>query len=315
MKPKQKLEQFAAEHGLLRDKNDMYGSYNGYQVSVRWGNYIQTCNNSYIGFHVNLGNKSAEVLNWLTVVQKKQLRIAQVTVDSSGFYCVFMNMTLGGSLKKTHEILFTVTEYMKALGIPGDVCPYCGMPMEEKKLVEDNFCLFYAHEGCFNDKLSQIQNAEATEASMPNNYLRGLGGALIGALFGALIFWGLFQIGFLASISSLLGAVAGGFLYSKFGGKNNKMKIAMVAVSVFVFTAAAFFLCYLQVVRSAMVESGIYGSAIEMLSYLLETSSEVRVEFWGNFALSIFFTILGIVVVSLDMVRQQRKASSGMKSH
>lgn len=36
---KKQLEQFAAEHTLSRNGNDMYGSYNGYQVSIRWGGW------------------------------------------------------------------------------------------------------------------------------------------------------------------------------------------------------------------------------------------------------------------------------------
>ena len=150
---------------------------------------------------------------------------------------------------------------------------------------------------------------------MPNNYLKGFLGALLGGLVGMLIFWGLFQIGFLASISSLVGALVGSLLYSKFGGKNNKMKIAIIAIVVFVLTAAAFFLCYLQVVRAAMDEVGVYGSALEMLGYLLETDAEVRGAFWGDFTMSIIFTVVGIVCVALSMVRQQKKVSSGMKKH
>ena len=311
---KKQLEQFAAEHTLSLNKNDMYGSYNGYQVSIRWGN-IWTSSAFYVGFHVNLGNKANEVINWLTISQKKELRIANVTIDGSGFYCIFTNMTLGSSLKKAHTVLYAVTEYLKAQGIPGDVCPYCGLPMEEKKLVEDNFCLFNAHEACFASKLSQVQDAETAEASMPNNYLKGFLGALLGGFVGMLIFWGLFQLGFLASISSLVGALVGSLLYTKFGGKNNKMKIVIIAVVVFVLTAAAFFLCYLQVVRDAMTEAGVYGSTIEMLSYLLETNQEIRAAFWGDFAMSIVFTIVGIVVVAMSMVRQQKKVSSGMKKH
>lgn len=256
-----------------------------------------------------------EVVNWLNVAQKKQLRIANVTIDGSGFYCIFTNMTLGSSLKKAHEVLYAVTEYLKMQGIPGDVCPYCGQPLEEKKLVEDNYCLFYAHEACFNSKLSQVEGVESAEASMPNNYLRGFLGALIGGIVGMLIFWGLFQLGFLASISSLIGAVVGSLLYTKFGGKNNKMKIVIIASVVFVLTAAAFFLCYLQVVSDAMAQAGMYGSALEMLGYLLETDQEIRAAFWGDFAMSIIFTVVGIVVVAMSMVRQQKKVSSGMKKH
>ena len=311
---KKQLEQFAAEHTLSLNGNDIYGSYTGYQVSVRWGN-IWTSSAFYVGFHANLGNKATEVINWLTISMKKQLRIANITVDGSGLYCIFTNMTLGSSLKKAHEALCAVTELFKAQGIPGDVCPYCGLPMEEKKLVEDNFCLFNAHEACFNAKLSQVENAEAAEASMPNNYLRGFFGALLGGLVGMLIFWGLFQIGFLASISSLIGALVGSLLYTKFGGKNNKMKIVIIAIVVFVLTAAAFFLCYLQVVRAAMDESGVYGSTIEMLGYLLETNADVRGAFWSDFVMSIIFTVVGIVAVALTMVRQQKKISSGMKKH
>lgn len=306
-----KLQQFAAEHGLLTNKNDLYGTYNGYQVSVHWNSYPNST--FYVGFHVNLGNKSTEVINWLSITQKKALHIAQISVDGSGVYCIFTNFMLGGSLKKAHAALYSITEYFKSIGIPGDVCPYCGLPMEEPKLVEDNYCIFNAHEGCFGSKLAQVESAEASEANMPNNYLRGFCGALLGGLLGMLIFWVLFQIGFLASISSLIGAFVGSLLYTKFGGKNNKIKIVIVACVVLVLTVAAFFLCYLQLVGDLMRESGYVGSALEMLLYLLETDAEVSGAFWGDFASSLLFTVLGIVLVVVMMVQQQKKVSSGMK--
>ena len=58
-----------------------------------------------------------------------------------------------------------------------------------------------------------------------------------------------------------------------------------------------------------------YGSALEMLGYLLETDQEIRAAFWSDFTMSIIFTVVGIVVVAMSMVRQQKKVSSGMKKH
>ena len=309
----QKIKKFAAENQLSTHHDDMYGRFNGYQVSVRFGSKFST--SVIVGFHVNLGDKTAEILDWLNITQKKPLRLQSVFLASSGVYCMLLNMTAGSSLKKVRVILQTVTEYLRQQGIAEDVCPYCGQEMEERAFVEDNGIFYYAHEACFQEKLSQIRSAEAVEESRPNNYLRGFLGALIGGFVGMSIFYLLFQVGYLASISSLLGALLGGFLYSRFGGKNDKIKIVIVSVTVLICSLLAFFLSYLSMVGSAMQEAGILGDPLEMLFFLMRTEEEIFRAFWADFAMSIVFTVLGIVVVVIDMVRRQRKTSFGMRSH
>lgn len=301
---------FAEERGLVCESKRMYGKFNGYQISIRFDSTMM-----YVGFHINAGTKTSELTSFLTITRKKDLHIMQTAIDGSGVYCVFMNMTLGGSLKKADLALREVTEYLKVLEIPADSCPYCGLPMETAVTVEDNYCKFEAHEQCFGNKFSQVMAAEQEENLAPNNYLNGFAGALIGALVGCGIFAILFVAGYLASLSSLLGALLASVLYSKFGGKNNKVKIVIVTLTTFILIIATFFICNIVYVSHLMKEEGLYGSAIKVLFTLIKENEEVRRAFIGDLVLTIMFTILGIVLNVITMVRQQKKVSSSMKKY
>ncbi len=308
-----KLEKFAAEHGMLCSGGCLYGTYNGCQVSVQSGSTWLSAM-FVVGFHVCLGSEAGEFFAWLGS-QKKHLHIGQVKEGRCGFFCTFPNMTLSGSLKKIHALLDAVTGRLAALGIGGEKCPYCGEILGEDRIVEEGGCLFRAHEHCFEERLAQVKDIEAAEAEKPGNYLAGFFGALVGGIVGMLIFWALFRVGFIASVSSLLGALVASWLYSRFGGKEGKAKVIIVAVVVFLSTAAAFVLCYALEVRTLMNEANIYGSALKMLGELLRADSQFRLSFWSDFSLSLVFSVVGIACVALSMVRQQRKISAGMKLH
>ncbi len=305
-----KIADFAAAHGFYCDKKRACGLYNGYQVSIRFDSTT-----AFVGFHVNLGEKTNAVLSWLTITKKKDFRIANVITDSSGFYCIFLAWTAGGSLKKAENLLREITDYMKATGVPCEGCPYCGRPMEKPALVEDQSVLFYAHDECFNNKYMQVAAAESAESAAPNHYLNGFAGALIGALAGCAVFAILFAIGYLASLSSLVGALLASALYSKFGGKNNKVKIVIVTAVTFVLIIITFFVCNIVYVDHLMAENHLYGSATQMFFRLIRMDAEVKRAVIGDLLMTVLFTVIGIVVNVVAMVRQQKKTSSTMKKY
>ncbi len=306
-----KLEQFAAKYNFALEKNRMHGTFNGYAVSAYgWSGMSTIC---LVGIHVFLGTKAGEVMNQFTLRLKKQLRLQQIGLDSSGVYFAFVPMTMGSMLKRLDEIFSAVTECLRSLEIDGSVCPYCGQPMEESIEVEDMHCRFRAHEQCFEGKRSQVQEAEKAEEELPNNYGRGILGALVGGLLGCVIFVILYMLGFVASISSFVGMVLGAVLYSKFGGKNNKVKILFVCIVPFIMILLTFYFCNVYTVAQAMAEEGIMGSASSMFWLLVQENEEVRSAVMSDFAVTLLFTIIGIVVNIGWMIGQQKKISSGMK--
>lgn len=302
-----KLQEYAAANGLVCEKEYCYGVFNGYQVSV----YQKPLSTMWvIGINANFGAKLDSVISYLNF-HKKDLKIANAVVGGGGLRILILDSF--GTLKKADAVLRSVTAYLAQQEIDGSGCPYCGEPMQESALVTDNFAKFRAHEQCFNQKLEAAVSAEAFEKELPNRYGNGIVGALIGALVGCAIFAVLFAIGYLASISSMIGALLASFLYSKFGGKNNRVKIVIVSLATLLLILATFFICNIVYIGILMEENGVGGSAFEMLLVLCREEAEFRNALLGDLGLTLFFTVLGIVVVIISMVRQQRKVSSGMK--
>ncbi len=307
-----KIAEFAAAHGLVYDKEGMRGVFNGYQVSTN--NFTRALSAAcVVGFHVNLGAKSGEALTYLTVTNKKALQISRVMTDGSGIYVVLVPFTLGGTLKKIDALLNAFTQYLASLGIDGSACPYCGQPMEGGGVLVSDGGAFHAHEKCFNEKLAAVTEAENVENSMPNNYLQGTAGAVLGALAGCAVFAILFAVGYLASVSSLVGAILASLLYTKFGGKNNKIKILIVAVVTLVLILLTFLICNVVSLHIALREEGIGGSAWYWLFYTVSADEEVARLFWRDFALTVFFALLGLAFSVVTMIREQKKVSKGMK--
>lgn len=306
-----KWKEYAAANGLFCDKNQCYGTLYGYQVSISLGSVNSMALMYRVGVHVNFGTHAQEVYDYLAVQNKKKYKISQVSTEDNGIYMLLPGT--GGMVERVDALLHEFTDYLNSLGLDGMVCPYCGQTMETSVLAEDNGGLFRTHESCLEQRLQSVVAVEKMEAELPNNYWNGFAGALVGGLLGCVIFAVLFAIGYVAFISSLLGAIAASFLYTKFGGKNNVVKIVIVSVVTFIMIIITFFVCYFVQVSALMQEAGISGNAAAVFFQLLAEDADVQKEVWYNFALTIVFTGVGIAYNIVSLVRQQRKVSAGIK--
>lgn len=306
-----KWKEYAAANGLFCDKNQCYGTLYGYQVSISLGSVNSMALMYRVGVHVNFGTHAQEVYDYLAVQNKKKYKISQVSTEDNGIYMLLPGT--GGMVERVDALLHEFTDYLNSLGLDGTVCPYCGQTMETSVLAEDNGGFFRTHESCLEQRLQSAVAVEKMEAELPNNYWNGFAGALVGGLLGCVIFAVLFAIGYVAFISSLLGAIAASFLYTKFGGKNNVVKIVIVSVVTFIMIIITFFVCYFVQVSALMQEAGISGNAAAVFFQLLAEDADVQKEVWYNFALTIVFTGVGIAYNIASLVRQQRKVSAGIK--
>lgn len=306
-----KWKEYAAANGLFCDKNQCYGTLYGYQVSISLGSVNSMALMYRVGVHVNFGTHAQEVYDYLAVQNKKKYKISQVSIEDNGIYMLLPGT--GGMVERVDALLHEFTDYLNSLGLDGTVCPYCGQTMETSVLAEDNGGFFRTHESCLEQRLQSAVAVEKMEAELPNNYWNGFAGALVGGLLGCVIFAVLFAIGYVAFISSLLGAIAASFLYTKFGGKNNVVKIVIVSVVTFIMIIITFFVCYFVQVSALMQEAGISGNAAAVFFQLLAEDADVQKEVWYNFALTIVFTGVGIAYNIVSLVRQQRKVSAGIK--
>ena len=308
-----KWKEFAAVNGLTCEKNQCYGTLNDYQISITLevDGGLAMIYRYRVGVHANLGTHAKEVYYFLDVENKKKYKIGKVSIEDSGIYFEIIGKM--GIVEHIDMVLHDLTEYLKSLDVDGTVCPYCGRAMIKSVLAQDNGGYFRTHDECLEQRLQSAVAVENMEAALPNNYWNGFAGALVGGLVGCAIFAILFAIGYVAYISSLLGAIAASFLYSKFGGKNNVVKIVIVSVVTFVMIIITFFVCYVVQISVLMDEAGVSGNAAAVFFQLLAEDADVQKEVWYNFALTIVFTGVGIAYNIGSLVRQQKKVSSGIK--
>ena len=152
----------------------------------------------------------------------------------------------------------------------------------------------------------QIEEENRAFANAPNNYMQGICGALIGGIVGAACTIALYYIGFVSSLSAIIAVLLGAFLYRKFGGKPNVMMIVIVSVVSLILIGAAFFVSYLIAAGTAAAEAGLHMSALDALLICLD-DSEFASAFYSDFAMLFVFTIVGIVIVVISLVRQIKR--------
>ncbi len=282
-----KIIEFANLRGFNYDKKCIYGNWNGYQVCVHFGGMTSTIGT--VAVFVHFGEKLNEFVGFMET-RKSALKILNMQVSANGFSCGFYLWTVKSALATAENLLNVMTEKIKEMGLEENLCPYCNQPLDTPVLVTSGGLNFYAHEACFNQKLEEVKSIETTEAEKPNNYAKGFLGAFAGAFVGGIIFCILFWFGWVASISSLIGAICGAALYSKLGGKNNKWKIVIVSLTTLFFTVAPFFLCYIIDVARMMKDLGFTGNPATFLFDWLNLTKNFVPLFGGILSPPLFFT-------------------------
>ncbi len=305
-----KIIEFANVHNLSYDKKSIYGRWNGYQVCVHFGGATSVVGT--IAVFVNFGEKQGEFIDFMQA-KKSSLKLLNLGVASSGFSCTYTLWTVKSALTIAENVLDTMTKKIKELGIEENLCPYCNQPLDTPTLVTSGGLSFYAHEVCFDERVEKVKEAETEEKARPNNYGYALLGAILGSLIGGAIFVILYWFGYVASLSSMVGALFASLFYTKFGGKNDKWKIVTIAVTTLIFTVAPFFLFYIIDITVLLAQEGLIGDPLTILFEILKTDKELASAFWGDFAMVLLFYVVGILFVIISMVQQQKKLSNSMK--
>ena len=140
---------------------------------------------------------------------------------------------------------------------------------------------------------SMISKNNEDFKNMPNNYAKGFGGILIGALAGLALTIIFSLAGIITAFSSLVAIFLGVFLYKKFGGKPNGVMIFMSFATTLIVLLGAVFMAYVMVANQACVEAGVDLKGIPALNLCLEKVPEFRAMFIGDMALNGLFILLG----------------------
>lgn len=293
------------QYGLTVTGNTAYGIMQGYETSLR---YPSPMEQSAYYIHVNFyatDEKKQEI-----AAELGRTGIKLTATPSAYGLTICFPAAFAGTLVKNLPVLFDrLIALLKQNELPGaDTCPYDGKPLieAEKKRCSINGFYVTLNNDCVSSINRQIEEENRAFANAPNNYMQGICGALLGGIVGAACTIALYYIGFVSSLSAIIAVLLGAFLYRKFGGKPNVMMIVIVSVVSLILIGAAFFVSYLIAAGTAAAEAGLHMSALDALLIWLD-DSEFASAFYSDFAMLFVFTIVGIVIVVISLVRQIKR--------
>ncbi len=305
------LSEFLNSHAFTYDqKTGFYGKLKGFQVS---GN-MNSMTGSYCNINVHLSEEAAEkVAEWVET-NKKKYGIMNPAYSTNSVHCM-INPPFGLT-KKYIAFMEDITAFLTDVAAP-DCCPFCGEPLEgsdDIRLVGTYGRMFRAHEHCFDEYAEQVTASESMAAKAPNNTLRGLLGAIIGALAGCIVWVLLYFIGYIAVIAAALASLGAAFMWGKFGGKNNKIKIVVIWAVTIVMIMLAMLTAYLievQLAINQLVSEGeeISGSAFEWLIILIKDDPELRTEVLIDTLISFVFIVVANVYMTINVLKTQKLES------
>lgn len=270
-----------------------YGSVNGYQVSIKIN--VFEANSFNIFVFTKLSDDLSTKLNNYFVENKKSLKLIECEINSYGFRFRVNTVTKKSGYNNLRKALDNITLFLKEIGALDDnYCPICGKLMEDKKLVLVNGLRFNLDEECAVSLKQELDKMDEAFNSSPNNYLKGLLGALTGGLLGALV-W--------VFVGCVLGMISGwvaflitwlcGVGYSRARGKANNMKIVISGIVTFVYIIISMIIVY------AVLAS---KNGLNFFDIMF-TDSAIMGAFVGDLLMALLFGAIGLFY----SLRQMRK--------
>ena len=296
------LNEFLNSHSFTNDpKTGFYGKLNGFQISGS----VNQMTGSTCTVNVHLNEDAAEKVAAWVEENKKKYGILNPVYTTNSVSCM-INPPFG-QVKKYIAFMEDITAFLKDVTAT-DCCPFCGETLEgseDIRLVGTYGRMFHAHEHCFDEYTEQVKSGEIKEAQAPNNTLRGLLGAILGSLAGCII-WALMFLftDYFVVIVAFLISMGAAFMWGKFGGKNNKTKIAVVwAVSIIMMllTMLASYLIFVAV--------SVDGNVFENFIYNLQVTPSFCSLVIVDTLISFVFIIVANVYMTINVLKTQKLES------
>lgn len=171
-----------------------------------------------------------------------------------------------------------------------------------------------------NNNLNENRQDEIKE-----NVVAGIVGAFLFALAGGAVWFGLYMVGFIASISGLVGAVCAIKGYSVFAKKESVKGIIISVVIALIVIVLAWYFCLAYDVcdaYQAWYDEGeidytlTYFESVRVAHYFL-TDPEIGPAYWGDLGLGLLFCVVGggsYVVNKIRNARLRAKIASDERS-
>ncbi len=305
MKEKFRLKEFAEKHGLTMGKKSCYGNYRGYRIHVKYaamGN--PAC---LITVVTNTKGREQEIEKYLQK-NKRELKLTNYGVVGIGLMVspqLYMKI-----FEQIEKILDKITGYLHKAGFSGaEICPYCGMPMENGgiEMVESGIP-FRAHEECFEAALEVARRREEEELQKPSKRAVGFAGACLGALAGAALFILMYLWWNFAALGVVAGVLLAGYLYGRMGGKSTKFKVVCSSLVPLIVTLLVYLGCLL-------IQAGLSDAGTNLWNKIMTdfaNDSEYRLQVLLNIIFIFLLDFMSTVYILFSYLRTRRRISANM---
>lgn len=280
-----------------KGKNTLYGVVNGYEVTIVGSQTITM----FLNFNAEIEIKNSAASEFKDFNGGK---FTQVVADQYGISAVVNGWTGKSAATSLIEKLKHVTKYLnenEALGISN--CTACGKELDfEKQTIKINDRYVTLDKECSENVTEVIAQENIDFENAPNNYVKGIIGAFIGALIGCVAWVIIYNLGYLSAITAILGVFLSDLLYVKFGGKSNNMKLVIISVINLALMFIAPIVVYYIVVQGVMIEENLTGNPF----YYIFNDEEIFRLFIGDVLMNLLFTALGIGAKIFDIYRKNK---------
>lgn len=288
-----KIEEVLKNYFEKIDGNSTYGIIKGFEVNVFYDAF-----NSRAPLKIFIST-------FLTVEQREKIDLS-LKAQKNKFmeyqfsrYGLFMglngwtNSSLAKSLPTVIDKVFGCLLENGAL--TRSYCPICGKEMseEERKKAEIEGITVSMHGNCVLERNSEIQVAEKSFNSAPNNYLKGFLGAAIGGLLGVGLTVILYYLGYVSAITAVVSVALGAYLYKRFGGKPNGAMIVIVSATTLISLLGTVFGLYMLAAYGLSFEAGDTYGLWESFSIYMK-DEDFAASFRSDMLMVLLFTGIGL---------------------
>lgn len=283
-------------------QNTYIGSYNDYSFCYLISPY--TSNNARINAYLK---EKVDLISDFLNMNRARLKIKSYSINDFSINLVVISGTNTSYIKNLENALSEITSYMKSIEVPSnDFCPICGESLKEDEMIvsEIDHLPIIVDKKCV-EEINKIEQLKIDEFNLtPNNYGKGILGALIGCGIGFIVWLIIGVCGFISWWVALLIPFAGSYFYDLLGGKRTSKKIIIVDSISLIAVLLGTFSVYLIIVGQQVSENHIDMNVFEALIYLLENDKEFLLGFIKDISISLVFGVAEIIALSIVMKKQ-----------
>ena len=300
-----KLDDLILKYSLESNKKYYNGIMNGYQSSL----FYSKLNSQMIPFIINckIEGDSIAILTRYLEDNKKTLDIYAFSFDKFGVELQFV--VKGKVFESIEKASLLVTTKLRKLKVNGaDYCSMCGELLgDDKKIIELDNLRTYVHSGCHEKYKEKIIKAKESEDMKPNNYGKGVLGAVLGALLGCVIWGIMYFMGLFSAMGGIVVAMMSSLVYDALKGKKNNGKIIIVGiVSLVLIIVTSYVLILIELGMQTSPEQ-LQMSLFKAFTTFWSNSPEFKTYALGHFVKSILFGACGVGVVVFDVIKGNNK--------